>query len=169
MNKTVRGKKTIDVCAEPPASYLYRATEYHSAAVELRKSPNRPGHEWRGPIYFMIIHSIELALKAFFRTRFKKIQRSHDIQKLFQTCCENGIDLNSETKGDIGRVIELLVEGNSDNGFRYLMVGEEMPAEQWAIEASDNLIRTVATAVDAYLKQNSDKPTFRVHSILGKP
>ena len=86
-----------------PFEYLDYAEQFHDAFHELREHP--PTASW--PRYFLLCHSVELALKAFLLHRgatldeLKDFDIRHKLDKLVTEAVAKGLHLKQETQEGI--------------------------------------------------------------------
>src|SRR6266516_7100953 len=129
---------------EPPAeACLIMAQQYHLAATTLLPIHQRAEH----PLYFLFTHAIELALKAYLRSRglsTPRGQQGHALQKLFEQCQRNGL----QGGFDLRNVIQLLESENKQHGFRYfLFAGTGRPDIKYLREVVDELMGVIEQEV----------------------
>src|SRR3972149_6027830 len=102
-------KKQRESSSGPTAqAFLYMAQEYHFAATTLFSAASRA----ESPLYFLYTHTIELALKAFLRSRGLPAPRKHVLETLCRRSQGSGLQIND----DLWNVIHLLESENKDHG-----------------------------------------------------
>jgi hypothetical protein len=97
--------------------YLDHAIQFHDAFHELRE--RHPTASW--PRYFLLCHSVELALKAFLLQRgatperVREIELRHNFKNLLAEAVQKGLVLTPETQ----TAISTLAEAHSQYWHRY--------------------------------------------------
>jgi hypothetical protein len=100
-----------------PFEYLNYAEQFHNAFHELRE--HHPTASW--PRYFLLCHSVELALKAFLLHRgatldeLKDFDIRHKLDKLVTEAVAKGLHLRQETQEGISA----LTDAHSEFWHRY--------------------------------------------------
>jgi hypothetical protein len=100
-----------------PFEYLDYAVQFHSAFHELKE--RHPLASW--PRYFLLCHSIELALKAFLLHRgatldeLKDFDLRHNLDKLIDEAVAKGLHLKPETQD----AVKVLTDAHSKFWHRY--------------------------------------------------
>lgn len=146
------------------------ARQYHLAARTLR--PLEP--QAHAPVYFLFTHTIELALKAYLRSRDVAIQHGqpgHALRDLLSQCRENGLPISL----DLQNVVQLLESENRQHGFRYFLFESTfVPEISFLSEVVDVLMREIDEKVreveeDVINQPTTDRPRIVLKSIVGKP
>jgi hypothetical protein len=124
-------------------AFLNTAKQYHLAARTLL-----PLHQQaESPLYFLFAHTIELAFKAYLRSRAlatPRGQRGHALRDLREQCHKNGLQVGF----DLRNVVQLLESENSRHGFRYFVFeGTGRPDINYLREVVDELMRVVEEEV----------------------
>jgi hypothetical protein len=141
------GANQTDAYTFLPFEYLSFANQFHSAFHELAVRP--PPFSW--PRYFLLCHSIELALKAFLLHRgatleeLKAFDLRHNLKQLVTLAVEKGLHLKSETQA----AISALTDAHSEYWPRYPKaegLGQFYPIEQFA-PAAGELLNAVSMQV----------------------
>lgn len=152
-----RRRKTSRNTDAHAMAFLNRAHEYHEAANQLfdLHADGSLNH----PINFLYFHTVELALKAFLRSRDIPIQgtkrASHNLMELYEECRNLGLKIGPSDRFDIGNIVSLLADGNVEQGFRYVSLKAGLGADlSWTRDVIEQLMRVVKLHVEAYNKQN---------------
>ena len=104
-------------------------------------------------MYFMYLHSIELALKAFLRAADVPIvadgeRKHHHIAELYEECRELGLRIGPDDRFDIGNVVALLEGANEEQGLRYFrQKASTIPELSWTRDVVEKLLRAVEPSV----------------------
>jgi HEPN domain-containing protein len=121
--------------AHPEALFAY-ARQYHRAATALL--PNFKDVE--EPLYFLHAHTIELALKAFLRSRDRPLFEKHGLGTLLDNSEKHGLHVDM----DLRNVVELLEVENKRHGYRYFVAGiTSRPGMDYVPGVVDALMRAV--------------------------
>jgi hypothetical protein len=126
-----------------PFDYLDFAEQFHAAFHEL---PERPAPlSW--PRYFLLCHSIELALKAYLAlvgTTPEQLKKDfgHKLNQLVDEAVEKGLPLTTTTQEEIKH----LNVAHTEFRHRYPGVGPVYIIEQF-IPAAKELLDAVSTAI----------------------
>jgi HEPN domain-containing protein len=94
----------------PAEAFLNTAQQYHLAATTLLPIHQRAA----SPLYFLFTHALELALKAYLRSRGHATPRGshgHALRDLLEQCHRNGLQVGL----DLRNVVQLL---ESEKAFR---------------------------------------------------
>jgi regulator of PEP synthase PpsR (kinase-PPPase family) len=154
-------------------SFLGVARKYQKAANLLYESDKT----LRSPTYFMYLHTIELALKAFLRAADVPIvadgkRKHHKVTELYEECRNLGLRIGPEDMFDIRNVVVLLEGANEDQGLRYFKTkSSSMPALSWTREVVESLLQ----AVEPSVKKKADADgivqgrAVRLEFTFGKP
>lgn len=146
--------------AHPEALFGY-ARQYHRAATALLL--NVKGVE--EPLYFLYVHSIELALKAYLRSRDRPLFEKHGLVTLLDNSEKHGFHVDR----DLRNVVELLESENKRHGYRYFVAGQtSRPGMDYVPGVVDALMR----AVEGHLKSSICSSLPRrgaVRMVFGKP
>lgn len=147
--------------AVPAGALLTYAEQYHHAATLL--FPVRQQVE--APLYFMYAHAIELALKAYLRTRNVTTNVNHSLSKLKELCEANGMQAGQHLRN----VIELLESEHAKQGYRYFLAKSTVrPSPDYVRDVVDALVPTVAAQVRQQPTTDVDQ-TIVAKFIVGKP
>jgi hypothetical protein len=103
---------TEDVLA---MAFLNTARQYHEAAALMFAAHNEKTKAERytlqEPTYFLFLHTVELALKAFLRAHNLPIhgteRMSHGLTELYEECRSLGLVIGSEDRFSIGNIVGL--------------------------------------------------------------
>jgi hypothetical protein len=109
------------------------------------------------PTYFMYMHAIELALKAFLRAFDLPIghggRKHHEITELYEECRALGLRIGPDDRFDIGNVVGLLESANEEQGLRYFTEkGTSFPDLAWTRDVVEKLL----CAVEPSVKKKAD-------------
>jgi hypothetical protein len=139
----------------PPASdehaisFFGFARHYQKAANLLYESDKT----LTTPIYFLYLHAIELALKAFLRAHDTPIvedgkRKHHQITELYEECRSLGLSIGPDDKFDLRNVVALLQGANEEQGLRYFnRQGTGIPELSWTHDAVEKLLQAVEPTV----------------------
>jgi hypothetical protein len=125
-------------------AFLNMARIYHDAANKLFEL----GHSGltSEPIYFLYSHTVELALKAFLRSRNVRIARTHELTKLYGECRRLGLVVGPSDQAE--SIVSMLDVGNRNQRFRYFSLGgTSRPSLPWTREVVGKLIQAVELLV----------------------
>ncbi len=146
--------KRSDVSA---MAFLNMAREYQEAADHLLTEKERKKHAGDAfvvsdPIYFLYIHTVELALKAYLRSHNIPIlgtqRKSHNLTDLYEESRSLGLVVGANDRVTIGNIVSLLESGNRYQRFRYFnLEGGSMPDLTWTREVVGNLMRALTARV----------------------
>jgi hypothetical protein len=132
------------------SSFLGFARQYQRAANLVYESDNKL---WN-PIYFLYLHAIELALKAYLRVQDIPIvadrkRKHHHITELYEECRSLGLIVGTPMDAvDIQNVIVLLDGANEEQGFRYFKKkGSNIPDLRRTRNAVEKLLQAVEPSV----------------------
>jgi hypothetical protein len=143
---STRGSMPNPVLANSPGAFVNFSRQYLGAANHLMPI----AQEDDDVIYFLYVHSLELALKAFLRSYGEPIEahRIHSLHTLIAACVKHGFQPGS----DLSNVAEIVRYENSEHGFRYfLFEPTSRPSLSWLREVSN-------AAVDAICKHVESRP-----------
>jgi hypothetical protein len=107
----------------------------------------------RSPTYFMYLHAIELALKAFLRAGDVPIvadgkRKHHQITELYEECRGLGLRIGPDDVFDIHNVVVLLEGANEEQGLRYFkQKGSSIPELSWTRDTVEKLLQAVEPSV----------------------
>jgi hypothetical protein len=126
-----------------PIQFLDFADQFYSAFHELRKRP--PPFSW--PRYFLLCHSIELALKAYLAEHGATVDQlkddfGHKLDKLVDKAAKKGLPLPTTTQ----ETIKLLNKAHTGYRHRYPGEGPVYIIEQF-IPTARELLTTVSDAI----------------------
>jgi hypothetical protein len=110
-------KKSPGAADEHAISFFGLARQYQKAANLVYESNTN----LKTPVYFMYMHAIELALKAFLRAANLPIvtdrqRKHHQIAELYEECRGLGLTIGPDDRVDIRNVVALLENANEDQG-----------------------------------------------------
>jgi hypothetical protein len=131
--------------------FFRTAREWLTAANELlRVQGGKPDavYGWRHPIYFCYLQSIELALKAFWRSHNSEVEYGHPVTELYEKCREKGLIIDADDRTSIGNIVRMLDAGNEDAGFRYFVNTDHVLGTlEWTQEVATRLLQVVQAHV----------------------
>jgi hypothetical protein len=140
---------------KPPAveahaiSFLGFARQYQRAANLLYDADKTLST----PTYFMYMHAIELALKAFLRAAGLPIatdrtRKHHQITELYEECRQLGLTIGPDDRIDTQNVVVLLEGANEEQGLRYFtQKGSSFPDLTWTRDVVEKLLQAVEPSV----------------------
>lgn len=146
---TMAKKKAAPAADEHAISFLGFGRQYQKAANLLCEADKT----LKVPTYFMYLHAIELALKAFLRAANLPVvvggkRKHHQITELYEECKKLGLRIGPDDSFDIQNVVALLDDANKDQGFRYFTgKGSSIPEMSWTRDTVENLFRAVEPSV----------------------
>ena len=144
----------------PAEAFLSTAQQYHLAAATLLPLYQRA----ESPLYFLFAHAIELALKAYLRSRglsAPRGQRGHALQGLFEQCQRKGLQVGC----DLRNVIHLLESENKQHGFRYFVFEPKgRPDINYLREVVDELMGVVEEEVHKKPTKGLSGAVLKFHS-----
>jgi HEPN domain-containing protein len=112
------------------------------------------------PLYFLFVHTIALAFKAYLRSRgivTPRGQRGHALRDLLEQCHRNGLQVDL----DLRNVVQLLESENSRHGFRYFVFeGTGRPDINYLREVVNELMRVIEEVIK--------RPTTGLSSVVLK-
>jgi hypothetical protein len=157
-----------DECA---GAFLNFARQYQRAA-DLVFAADR---SLESPAYHLYMHSIELACKAFLRTRNIQIvgtkrAKGHNVEALYDECQGLGLSVGQADR-EVKSVAHYLEIGNRYQGFRYF-TSESMviPDLAWTRDVVDKLLGVVAHFVEDFEKQDPPSTAaVKVSICFGNP
>ena len=126
------------------------------------------------PINSLYFHAVELTLKAFLRSRGvtrRRNRREHELKELYGECRVLGLVIDPADQPDIENIVNPLMTGNEDQGFRYCNHKSVVVADlSWTREVVEKLIQAVGPQVGVRLDQDI-VPGVAVKFIMmiGKP
>jgi len=127
---------------DPPEAFLAFARQYHRAATALIRLVK----EAEVPLYFMFAHTVELALKAFIRTRALSVDMTHSLVDLHRDCRKLGLPEDYR----LTNIVKLLQQETELHGFRYYIHKTSWrPSIYNLCEIVDLLVAFVVRAVAA--------------------
>jgi HEPN domain-containing protein len=90
-------KNTSDQTA---SAFFTKAQAWLSAADELFRSRKKPEaiNGWLNPIYFCYSHTVELTLKAFWRSHNPEVDYGHSLTELYEKCREKGLVIDADDR-----------------------------------------------------------------------
>ena len=138
-------------------AFFNTAQQYHLAARTLL-----PRHQQaESPLYFLFVHTIELAFKTYLRSRgivTPRAQRGHALRDLLEQCHRNGLQVDL----DLRNVVQLLESENSRHGFRHFSFeGTGRPDITYLREVVNELMRVIEEEV-------CQRPTTGLSSVVLK-
>jgi len=142
-------KKTPLAADEHAISFLGFARQYQKAANLLYDSDKT----LRSPIYFLYMHAIELALKAFLRAADVPIasgnRKHHRLIELYEECRGLGLRISPDDRFDIRNVVVLLENANEEQGLRYYKTSSStFPELPWTRDIVEKLLQAVEPSVE---------------------
>lgn len=154
-------------------SFLGVARQYEKAANLLYESDKT----LRMPTYFLYMHAIELALKAFLRALDLPIagdggRKHHQIAELYEECRGLGLKIGPDDRFDIRNVVILLENANEEQGLRYFNAkGSTIPELSWTRDVVEKLLQAVEPSVKKKAEADGIVPGVAVKCalVLGKP
>jgi len=120
------------------AHYAY---EYLEAAILVDKTFGHRNHIQIAstiPAYFLVLHSIELSMKAYLRhhgvtvRELRSRQYGHDIRACCRKAKELGLKVHFKMCADDMRALLMLIDLNTDHVLRYIRTGYRL-FPSWAI------------------------------------
>lgn len=135
-------------------AWLNMARNYHDAARELfaaheRRVAGGEGATLVDPLYFMYLHTAELALKAYIVAHGCPIQKTHRLVDLYKESRTLGLVIDPDDRVTIKNVVELLDSGNKHQGYRYFNLNFTIRASPpWIRDVVSALVEAVARKVD---------------------
>jgi hypothetical protein len=142
------------------SSFLGGARQYQKAANLLYEADN----SLRNPIYFLYMHAIELALKAFLRAANVPIvaggkRNHHRLTELYEDCRKLGLRIGPDDQFDIGNVAGLLEGANEEQGLRYFKAtSSSFPELPWTRDVVEKLLKAVEPSVTKKAEADSIVP-----------
>ena len=136
---------------EHAASFLAFGRQYQAAANLLYEADKT----LRVPTYFMYLHAIELALKAYVRAANLPVvagrkRKHHQVTELYEECKTLGLRIGPDDPTDIGNIVGMLDDMNKDQGLRYFTRNpSSIPEMSWVRGTVENLFRAVEPSVKA--------------------
>ena len=167
-------KKMNPLAADAHAiSFFGFARQYQRAANLVYESDNT----LKSPIYFMYMHAVELALKAFLRAASVPIvadrkRKHHHITELYEECRGLGLRIGPDDAFDLRNVVALLDGANEEQGLRYgRQKGSSLPELSWARDTVEKLLRAVEPSVEKKAEADGIVPEriVKLDMIFGKP
>jgi hypothetical protein len=145
------------------------AGEWLTAADELlRVQGGKPDaiYGWQHPIYFCYFQSIELALKAFWRSHNPEVEYGHSLTDFYEKCRGKGLVIDTDDQTSIGNIVRMLDAGNEDSGFRYFVNTDRVLGTlEWTQEVATRLLQAVQPHVAETVEYGV--PTPRVVALRG--
>ena len=144
-------KKAAPATDEHAASFLAFGRQYQKAANLLYEADKT----LKVPTYFMYLHAIELALKAYLRAAnlpvvAGKKRKHHQVTELYEECKTLGLRIGTEDPSDIRNIVSMLDDMNMDQGLRYFTRNpSSTPEMSWVRDTVENLFRAVEPSVKA--------------------
>lgn len=155
-------KKQRESSSGPTAqAFLNMAQEYHFAATTLFSAASRA----ESPLYFLYTHTIELALKAFLRSRGLPAPRKHVLETLCRRSQGSGLQIND----DLWNVIYLLESENKDHGFRYFLFASTSKPEIGSLRKAVDTLMTEVTKDSSKWREESASTGAVLKFTVGKP
>jgi HEPN domain-containing protein len=157
--------------------FLRRAREFLNAADrEFTSEDNHtPVRKWH-PALFLYAQALELALKAFLRTRDVKVEKTykhHDYVKLYEAARQFGFTMGPDEQHQIGNIVRALRSANKNQGLRYFIDFETatMVDLGWVREVVTQLVTTVEPSVTEYEEKHpsGSGKLSGVFLVWGKP
>lgn len=166
-------KQKITPVDEHAISFLGFAEEYQKAGNLLFGLDKT----MRTPMYFMYMHAIELALKAFLRAADVPIvadrkRKHHLITELYEECRDLGLRVGPDDAFDLRNVFALLDGANEEQGLRYFKQKTmSIPELSWLRDTVDKLLRAVEPSVLKKAEADGIVPgrAFKFDMTFGKP
>lgn len=148
-------------CGAPAEAFLTFALEYQLAATklfEIREQVN-------APLHILMAHAIELALKAYLRSREVDLAgKKHDLGRLLGECSEHGLKVGM----DLRNVVEGLESENKHHGFRYFAFKPTVtPSVDYVRAELDKLMLAVKAEVEQ--RPSLDSGGIALKMTFGKP
>jgi hypothetical protein len=102
------------------ARHFDLACQYKNAAdllhVQFRSGTNQLSV--REPIYYLYYHAVELILKSFLHARNRSFRNTHDVNVLYNMCCDGGMKVKDDHHFAVKNCIDLLRAGNRNHFYR---------------------------------------------------
>jgi hypothetical protein len=126
------------------------------------------------PVNFLHAHAMELAFKAYLRTKDVIVVekfKTHSLSTLCDECQARGLVVGPDDKTDLGNVVGILDHMNEAEGLRYINPGLSMlPDPTWAHSTVGQLLGVVEAHVDEYRRKHPpDTRAVRLAFTVGKP
>ena len=136
-----------------PMAFINGALRFVWAADELRKLL-KPGNDPNDdPVYLLMAHAIELALKGFLRLHgfstatLSQRPYGHNLRELYQQSEQLGIALHRD-RTSMSDVVGMLNDSNQGQGLRYFTLESQgFPEISWGMEVVHELVATARQAV----------------------
>jgi hypothetical protein len=127
------------------------------------------------PTYFVCVHAIELALKAFLLSRNVPLAGSeletHLLCKLYDRCLADGFSVAPHSASHFKLIVHALDHGNEGHNWRYFNAtgggGSIEPA--WACDEAAALVELVRAQVEPQYETEPPGPTVKLNIIVAKP
>ncbi len=165
--KTFPRPKAVEAHA---IEYITAARAFFSAADRLLN----PKDAFDKPVNFLHAHAMELAFKAYLRTKNEMVVENfkiHNLSTLCEACQARGLVVGPDDKTDLGNIVGILDHMNEAEGLRYFNPDLSMlPDPTWAHTTIGQLLTIVAAHVDEYSRNNPpDMRAKRLAFTVGKP
>jgi hypothetical protein len=165
--KTFPRPKAVEVHA---VAYITTARAFFSAAARLLN----PKDAFDKPVNFLHAHAMEMAFKAYLRTKdvmVVKNFKTHSLSTLCDECQAHGLVVGPDDKTDLGNVVGILDHMKEAEGLRYFNPELSiLPDPTWAHGTIGQLLTVVAAHVDEYSRNHSpDTRAKRLAFTMGKP
>lgn len=168
------GKKAIPEI--DPMAFINGALSFAWAADELQRLLTVGNDQHADPVYLLMAHSIELALKGYLRLRglatatLAQRQYGHSLQALLNECEQQGFPMHGD-RMELRDVVRMLDDSNRRQGLRYFTLETQtFPEVRWGIAAVHDI---VAAALQAALNADPDAekpgPAVKANFTVGKP
>jgi hypothetical protein len=161
-----------------PMAFINGASHFAWAAEELQKFITPGSNDpHTGPVYLLMAHAIELALKGYLRLHgyptavLAKRPYKHDLQKLYSECSTRGMRFPAEKACGVGVIVGMFDRSNEAQGLRYFTLkSQQFPELSWGIE----IVREIVTfarqaAIAKYPDAEKPGPAAKANMIFGKP
>ena len=143
-----------------PIAFINGASSFAWAAEELCKSLTPSNRQFSDPVYLLMAHAIELALKGFLRSKgvpseaLMKRPYGHHLINLYTKARSLGFEENTE----VCNVVALLNDSNQNQALRYFIVqSRTLPDVGCGVEVTHRLISLAKSAV-LLTDPDADKP-----------
>lgn len=118
--------------------------------------------QFKGPLYYLYCHALELAMKAFLRAKGMSSAElrgpaiRHSLLNLWKECLTRQLALDFATQNKVGEVIRLLTPYATDHEFRYVRTGfNTLPTLDEVRDAAAELIEAVRPTCEATVSGRS--------------
>jgi hypothetical protein len=159
-----------------PMAFINGALRFAWAADELQKLLKAVHDPHDDPVYLLMAHAIELALKGYLRLHgwstltLARPPYGHNLRELYRECEQLGLPLHGD-RSSARDVVRMLDDSNEDQGLRYFILkSQTFPEVRWGVEVVHGIVDAARRAA-VMVNPDAEKPgpVVKFNFTIGEP